>query len=71
MLASIVATARTADGRLLLADAAGRVRSTADGRTFAPVALQQPTPIAGLADAGNGDLILVGPRGVTLAPAFR
>jgi photosystem II stability/assembly factor-like uncharacterized protein len=68
LAASIVAAARTLDGRLVLADAAGRIAATTDGHTFAPVAVKQAPPIAGLADAGNGDLVLVGPRGASLAP---
>lgn len=71
LAASIVAAARTDDGRVLLADAGGRVSSSTDGRTFTPLALQYPTPIAGLVDAGNGKLVLVGPRGASLAPVLR
>jgi photosystem II stability/assembly factor-like uncharacterized protein len=71
LAASIVAAARTDDGRLLLADAGGRVSSSTDGRTFTALALQYPTPIAGLVDAGNGKLVLVGPRGASVAPVLR
>ncbi len=65
--ATIVAATALADGRLLLADAGGRVAmSNAEGRDFKPVALKQPMPLAGIADAGGGQLALVGPRGVAV-----
>ena len=51
-----------------MADVGGRVASSADGgRTFAKVALAQPMPLAGIADAGEGKLALVGPRGVAVS----
>jgi len=40
--------------------------SNAEGRDFKPVALKQPMPLAGIADAGGGQLALVGPRGVAV-----
>jgi photosystem II stability/assembly factor-like uncharacterized protein len=65
--ATIVAATALADGRLLLADASGRVAmSNAEGRDFKPVALKQPMPLAGIADAGGGRLAWVGPRGVAV-----
>jgi photosystem II stability/assembly factor-like uncharacterized protein len=66
--ASVVAAARTKDGATLLADAGGRVvRSTHGGRTFAPLAVTPPLPVAGIADVGEGKLALAGPRGVAVA----
>jgi photosystem II stability/assembly factor-like uncharacterized protein len=65
--ASVVASARTASGALLLADAGGRVSSSTDGgRTFAKVTLKQSMPITGLVDIGEGRIALVGPRGVAV-----
>jgi len=65
--ASIVAATALADGRLLLADAGGRLAmGNAEGRDFKPVALKQPMPLAGVVDAGGGRLALVGPRGVAV-----
>jgi len=65
--ATIVAAAALADGRLVLADAGGRVAmSNAEGHDFKPVALKQPMPLAGVADAGGGKLALVGPRGIAV-----
>jgi photosystem II stability/assembly factor-like uncharacterized protein len=66
--ASIVGAARTGSGTTLLADVGGRVVSSSDGgRTFAKVALAQPMPLAGIADAGGGKVALVGPRGVAVS----
>ncbi len=45
----------------------GRIVATEDGgRTFRPLALKQPMPLTGLADAGEGRLALIGPRGVAV-----
>ena len=53
--ASIVGSrAHADDGAMLLADAGGRIAASTDGgRTFAPLALAQPMPLAGLVDAGE------------------
>lgn len=65
--ATIVAAAALKDGVLLLADAGGRLAlSPAGGRDFKPVALKQTMPLAGIADAGDGRLALVGLRGVAV-----
>jgi photosystem II stability/assembly factor-like uncharacterized protein len=65
--ATIVAAATLKDGALLLADAGGRLAlGNAAGRDFKPVAVTPPMPLAGVADAGNGRLALVGPRGVAV-----
>jgi photosystem II stability/assembly factor-like uncharacterized protein len=65
--AAIVARTSLSDGSLLLADAGGRVAvSDNAGTGFKPVSLKQTMPLAGVADAGNGRLVLVGPRGVTV-----
>jgi photosystem II stability/assembly factor-like uncharacterized protein len=66
--ASVVASARDVEGRLLLADASGRVAASADGgRTFEPLKLRPALPITGFADLGGGWLAIVGPRGTALA----
>jgi hypothetical protein len=41
--------------------------STDGARTFAPLALQPPSPITALASIGEGELALVGPRGASVA----
>ena len=41
--------------------------ANAEGREFKPVALKQPMPLAGIADAGGGRVALVGPRGAAVA----
>ena len=65
--ASIVATGRSASGRLYLADASGRIAASQDGgRTFAPVTTQPALPITGLVDVGNGLIAIVGPRGAAV-----
>jgi photosystem II stability/assembly factor-like uncharacterized protein len=65
--ATIVAGKSLPGGALVLADAGGRVAvSDAAGRGFKPVALKPVVPLAGIADAGNGRLALVGPRGVAV-----
>jgi len=54
---------------IALADVSGRiVISTDAGREWKPVALPNSMVLAGIADAGDGRLALVGPRGVTVAP---
>jgi photosystem II stability/assembly factor-like uncharacterized protein len=66
--ASIVGGTTTGDGALLLGDQGGRVVVSQDGGlSFKPAPLKNPMPLAGLADAGNGRLALVGPRGVAVA----
>jgi len=66
--ASVVASARTASGTLLLADAGGRVSASTDGgRTFTKVTLQQSVPVTGLVDIDESRLVFVGPRGATVA----
>jgi len=66
--ASIVAGTTLPNGALLLADAGGRIAvSDASGREFRLVPVKPAMPIAGLANAGNGRLALVGPRGVAVA----
>ncbi|MDE2370876.1 MAG: glycosyl hydrolase [Burkholderiales bacterium] len=65
--ASLVAGAALADGRLLIGDAGGRLAvGDADARQFHPLPLPQALPLAGLVDAGQGRLALVGPRGVVV-----
>jgi photosystem II stability/assembly factor-like uncharacterized protein len=65
--ASIVAGTSLPSGALLLADVGGRLAvSDATGRDFKIVPLKQAMPLAGIADAGNGRIALVGPRGVAV-----
>ena len=65
--ASIVGSATTAQGTLLLADLGGRVVASVDGgRTFKTLPIQNPMPLAGVANAGNGKLALAGPHGVAV-----
>jgi photosystem II stability/assembly factor-like uncharacterized protein len=67
LVGAVVGTTRTARDATLLADVGGRVVSSDDGgRTFTKVALKQPVPLTGLAEAGEGRLAVVGPRGVAL-----
>jgi photosystem II stability/assembly factor-like uncharacterized protein len=66
--AAIVAGTTLPNGALILADAGGRVAVSDDaGRNFTVVPLKQAMPLAGIADAGNGRLALVGPRGAAVA----
>ena len=64
---SVVAAAQSASDTVLLADIGGHVVASEDGgRTFKPIALKQPMPLTGFADAGAKRLALVGPRGVAV-----
>ena len=66
--ATIVAGTSLPTGAIILGDAGGRVAVSVDaGREFKLVPLSNPMPLAGIADAGNGRLALVGPRGVGVA----
>jgi photosystem II stability/assembly factor-like uncharacterized protein len=65
--ATVVGATRMADGALLLADMGGRLATTADGgRSFRTLVQKQTLPVTGLADIGDGKLVLVGPRGATV-----
>ena len=66
--ASVVASSRTSRGEVLLADAVGRIALSEDGgHTFTRVPLGRSVPLAGLAEAAPGRLVLVGPRGLSMA----
>ena len=66
LAASIVGATHTERG-LLLADSGGRITASEDGgATFAPVAMDRPTQLTSLADAGHGRVVLVGPRGTSV-----
>ena len=66
--ATIVAGLTTAKDAIIVADVGGRTAISTDGaRTFKPAPLSISRPLAGMADAGNGRLALVGPQGVTVA----
>ncbi len=66
-LPAAVVGATSAAGTFLLADAGGRIAASTDGgRSFHPVALKQPVPTTGIADAGDGRFVLAGPRGVAV-----
>jgi photosystem II stability/assembly factor-like uncharacterized protein len=65
--ASVVAGTTLSNGTLLLADASGRVAVGDDAaRDFKAVSLKQAMPLAGVADAGNNRLAVVGQRGVAV-----
>ncbi len=65
--ATIVSGITLASGAIALADVGGRIAvSTDGGRTFKPASLPTTMPIAGIADAGNGRIARVGPRGVAV-----
>jgi photosystem II stability/assembly factor-like uncharacterized protein len=69
LTASVVAST-SASGRVLLADAGGRVAASADGgRSFKRLTLNPALPLTGLVPAGEGRFATVGPRGVTMAHA--
>jgi hypothetical protein len=54
----------------VLADMSGRLSRTTDGgRSFEPLPVPATMLVAGIADAGNGQLALVGTRGVVVTPA--
>ena len=64
---AVVGAAQTQRDANILADAGGRVVASADGgRTFSNVSLKHPMPLTGIAEAGEGRLALVGPRGVAV-----
>jgi photosystem II stability/assembly factor-like uncharacterized protein len=66
--ASIVASA-SANDAIVLADVGGRMSRTRDGgRTWEPLQAP-PAMVAGITDAGNGRLAVVGTRGVAIIPA--
>ena len=67
--ATIVGGAKTPQGATLLADVGGRVVTSSDGgQTFKKVTLNDAMPLTGIADASEGRLALVGPRGVAVTP---
>jgi len=67
-LRAAVVGATPAQATLVLADAGGRLAASTDGgRSFHPVTLKQPAPIAGFAAAGDGRFVLAGPRGVAVS----
>ena len=69
LAASIVAST-SAGNAIVLADMSGRLSRTTDGgRSFAPLPVPATMLVAGIADAGNGQLVLVGTRGVVVTPA--
>jgi photosystem II stability/assembly factor-like uncharacterized protein len=66
--ASIVAGTTLADGAMVLADQGGRIAVSRDGgAVFKPLPFKSTMPTAGIANAGNGRLALVGLRGVVVA----
>jgi photosystem II stability/assembly factor-like uncharacterized protein len=65
--ATVVAGTTLSNGSVLLADVGGRVAmGDAAARDFRVVPLKQTMPLAGVADAGNGRLAMVGQRGVAV-----
>jgi photosystem II stability/assembly factor-like uncharacterized protein len=72
LTAAVVGAAATRKGDVLLADAGGRIVASADGgKTYQKVTVKNPVPLNGLAEAGDGTLALVGPRGAAVAEATR
>jgi len=73
LAATIVAASTTEKNETVLADMGGRLAISSDGgRTFKPLTLPKSMILAGIADAGNGRVALVGPRGVAVeTPAAR
>ncbi len=68
--AAIVGATSAAGGAIVLADAGGRFAVSSDGgRSFAPIAVKPPMPVAGFADLGDGRFVLAGPRGVAVSEA--
>jgi photosystem II stability/assembly factor-like uncharacterized protein len=68
LAAAVVAATRMPGGRLVLADAGGRVAvSSGVGCGFARVELRPSVPVAGIAAASASELVLAGPRGAVLA----
>lgn len=54
-----------ADGRVVLGSQSGQLIASSDGgQSFAPW-LSAPQPVAGLAQAADGSVIVVGPRGIS------
>jgi photosystem II stability/assembly factor-like uncharacterized protein len=68
LAAAVVGATRTApNGNVVLADAGGRAVVSDDaGRIFTKLPLANAMPLTGIADAGDGRLALVGPRGVAV-----
>ena len=61
----LTASTTGADGRIVIVSQAGHVLvSRDDGASFAPARIDKPTPAAAVAIAGNGALVIGGPRGV-------
>jgi photosystem II stability/assembly factor-like uncharacterized protein len=61
-----------ADGTVLLVDGAGNVWVSVDrGMSFGGHALNHPFPLSGVAQASDGDLAVVGARGVEVLPLSR
>ncbi len=66
----ITAATRLHDGTILLTTGTGDVLASKDkGTTFKHLPIEEPFPFAGLAEAENGNLVLVGMRGVKLVTA--
>jgi photosystem II stability/assembly factor-like uncharacterized protein len=59
------------DGTLILGDTAGDILISKDGGRHFALAGQAEEPIAGLAQAANGDLVVAGPRGLEDIPRAR
>lgn len=62
---TVTAALAMADGAIVLGDETGRVlRSTDGGAHFEALPLADASYVAGMVEAGPGNLVLVGPRGV-------
>ncbi|MGH6623562.1 MAG: WD40/YVTN/BNR-like repeat-containing protein, partial [Burkholderiaceae bacterium] len=73
LAATIVGASTTEKNEMVLADMGGRLAISSDGgRSFKPLPLAKSMMLSGVADAGNGKVALVGPRGVMVeTPAAR
>jgi photosystem II stability/assembly factor-like uncharacterized protein len=67
LVAAVVASTRTAQGALLLADGGGRLAASTDGgKSFAKLMLKEPRPLTGIVALGTDKVALVGPRGAAI-----
>lgn len=67
LTSAVVAAARLPDGRLALADTGGRMALSDSRHAFTPVQARPQAPVAGMTAAGASELVIVGPRGASVA----
>lgn len=73
LAATIVGASTNEKNEMVLADMGGRLAISSDGgRSFKPLPLPKSMMLSGVADAGSGKVVLVGPRGIMVeTPAAR